>query len=268
MNLLRSLASPTTAVILGAFALAASAPAHADPVAWTNWSSATSGNPGSASGTMGSATVTYSGQTSGLGIAYSVIKGSLYPGVDAPTWFPSSYTGGNVGNAPPTSYDSVALEGGSDLVETITFSTPVVDPLVAIWSLGASGISADFDFTSSEPFSIIAGGVDEYGGASIYQGTSGNADNVYGEEGSGVVEFIGTYSSLTFTTPSYENWYGFTVGEDTVLNDPTDPLDAAVVTPEPETLSLFCLGLSLAALPVLRNSMARRRLAHKAIRAI
>ena len=247
MKLLRSLASPASAIILVAFALAVSVPAHADPVAWTNWSSQTSGNPGAASGTMGGTTVTYSGQTFGLA--------SDYPSFDPA----SSYTSAAIDNAPPASDGVIQMYGGTDLSESITFSAPVVNPIIAIWSLGAAGVSASFDFTPSEPFTVVAGGPSaEYGGSSIYQGTGADAGNVYGQEGNGVIELIGTYSTIDFTTPEYEGWYGFTVGEDTVLNDPP------AVTPEPGTLSLFCLGLGLAALPVLRNSKARRRLVHKA----
>ena len=121
---------------------------------------------------------------------------------------------------------------------------------MAIWSLGANGTIASFNFTSSEPFSVVAGGKSaEYYGSSIYQGTGVNADNVYGAEGNGVIVFDGTFSSITFTTPIYEYYYAFTVGEDTNLN--------AAPTPEPESLSL--LGLGLAALPFARALAARRR---------
>jgi hypothetical protein len=247
MKMLSSLVSPASAMIFGAFALAVSVPAHADPVAWTNWTSQTSGNPGSASGTMAATTVTYSGQTFGLA--------SNYPSFD-PT---SSYTSAAIDNAPPSSDGVIQMWGGSDLPETITFSAPVVNPIIAIWSLGNASDIASFDFTSSEPFTVAAGGPSaEYGGSSIYQGTGADADNVYGAEGNGVIELIGTYTTIDFTTPGDEAWYGFTVGEDTVLNDPP------TVTPEPGTLSLFCLGLGFATLPVLRNSMTRRRLAYKA----
>ncbi len=247
MKLLSSLVSPASAIMLGAFAFAVSVPAHADPVAWTNWSSQTSGNPGSASGTMGDTAVTYSGQTFGLT--------SGYPSFDPI----SSYTSAAIDNAPSASGGVIQMSGGTNLSESITFSAPVVNPIIAIWSLGAAGMTASFDFTSSEPFTVVAGGPSaEYGGASIYQGTGPDSENVYGQEGNGVIEFIGTYSTIDFTTPDAESWYGFTVGEDTVLNDPP------TVTPEPGTLSLFCLGLGVAALPLLRSSMARLRLADKA----
>jgi hypothetical protein len=213
-------------------------PAHADTIDWATWTSDTSGTstPGSATASIGSIVVSYSGQTDGLLTGY-------------PSWTPSSsYIGGVVGNAPPAADNSVKLEGGVAYTETITFSSAVADPILAIWSLGAGGDQASFDFTSSEPFNLVAGGPStEYGGS----GLTKSGTDVLGAEGNGVVQFIGTYTSITFTTPTYENYYAFTVGEDQTL---TSGLGA---TPEPGTLSL--LGLGLVALPFVRARFARSR---------
>jgi len=215
------------ALVAMATVLAIAPAAFCSPILWTDWSSATAGTvtTGSASGAMGGITVTYSGQTSGLGSLYAPSIGqTLYPGYGYTTWSPnSSYVGGVVGNAPPTSFNSVALEGNSPGTETIAFSSPVTDPVLAIWSLGQGGLTAEFDF--SEPFSIVACGPSaEYGGGCITE----VSNNVLGAEGNGVIDFSGTYSSLTFTTPDYENWYAFTVGEP---------------TPEPSSLLLLGTGL-------------------------
>lgn len=228
-----------------AFALAAcfaSAPltVHADTIDWAKWTSVTAGSPGTGTGTIGSLTITYSGQTSGLLTNY-------------PSWGPTStFTGGVVGNPPPQGNNSVGMEGGVGYTETITFSSPVADPIFAVWSLGAGGTPASFDFSSGEPFTVQGGGPsNEYGGTALYI----SGENVEGSEGNGIIQFNGVFSSITFTTPQYENYYAFTVGEDQTLTSQLPTTPSAV--PEPATLSLF--GLGLTAIPVARRFFTRRR---------
>jgi hypothetical protein len=235
MNLKGSLFLSLSVLLAGAvFAT----PAHADTIAWANWTAGTAGNPGSASGTLdGGITVTYSGQTIGL--------------TTVPTWTPTStFSGGPVGNAPPSTA-SIALQGTAagavPIMETITFSAPVVDPVFAIWSLGQTGDPASFDFLSKspQPITLISGGPStEFHGSSI----TINGQVVSGTEGNGVIQFDGTFNSISFTTPNFENYYAFTVGYDQTLTPSV---------PEPASLSLF--GLGLAAVPVARKLLMRRR---------
>jgi|SRR5271154_4380472 len=236
------LLNPVSALLLAGCAVP-SAFAHADTFAWTNWSSATVGPPGSATGTIGSITVSYFGQTSGL--------------TSVPSWTPAStFSGGAVGNAPPDA-PSVQLEGtisGTPVIsESITFSSAVVDPVIAIWSLGQFGDMASFDFSSKLPqtFTLLGGGQStEFHGSALTSAGS----VVSGMEGNGLVEFLGTYDSITFTTPNYENYYAFTVGYDQSLDPGPTPTPSV---PEPATLSLF--GLGLIALPLLMRSLSRFR---------
>ena len=145
-------------------------------------------------------------------------------------WTPaSSWVGGSVADA-PTYADIIALFGGSTTVDTVAFSVPVLDPVMSIWSLGSPSIDCSFVFTSSEPFTIEAGGPDaEYGGSSVF--TNGTPYTVFGEEGNGTLQFDGTFSSISWTNPSAEGFYGFTVG-------------APGPVPEPSALALFCVGVS------------------------
>ncbi len=206
-----------------------SLPAMADPITWTTWGTATLGGAGSASGTAGAVTVSYTGEIDNLFNAYP----SYTP---APTW-----VGGIVGNEPgnpdAATRQIIQLMGGNNQVNTITFSAPVLNPVVAIWSLGQGGNTSEFDFRLTP--TLEAGGPSaEYAGSSIW--VAGN--NVYGTEGNGSVSFRGMVSSISFTNPVFENWYGFTVGVDAV--------------PEPETLALLVLG-ALGVVALARRKAAR-----------
>jgi len=196
-------------------ALCASIPARADTIDWTTWGAAAPGTPGSAFGAT----------SGGLGVSYSGDLQSLV--ANYPSWTPTtSYTGGTIGNAPPQSGGILQLFGGNTDVNTIFFSHAVVNPVLAIWSLGQTGIDAQFDFVNA-PFTIEAGGPSaEYGGQSI----TSSGDTVYGLEGNGVIQFTGTYSSISWSNPVFENWYGFTVGND---------LSAV---PEPATWAMMLIG--------------------------
>jgi PEP-CTERM motif len=207
----------STLLAIGLVGVAAR-PVSAVPVSWTSWSSFSPGAPGTGAGTIPlpiPINVGYSGE----------ILANSYTGVGPPplgvftTWGGFAYSGGTVGNS-PSNQGQIAISGGTSNVDTIIFSPPVVNPVMAIWSLGSANTNpAEFDFTVTEPFTIQAGGADfTTGGQSITVGASPNI--VTGTEGNGVIQFTGTYSTLTWTNPRLENDYAFTIGADANVPEP------------------------------------------------
>ena len=73
----------------------------------------------------------------------------------------------------------------------------------------------------------IASGGGHWGGGTLLQ--TGNS--VTGYEGDGLLQFIGTYNDIAFTTPNYEYYYGTTV------RDPVSEI------PEPEVYVMLLMGL-------------------------
>jgi len=226
-------------IVVIAVEAVATFPLSAAVVDWTVWSSLAVGSPagaalGSINGLPALVNVGYAGEV--LPSSYTGFgppPGGLYP-----SWTPgTTFSGGSVGNS-PSNLGSIALSGGPATgVNTLSFSPAVIDPVMAIWSLGSANLgSAQFVFPLSEPFTIEGGGPStETGGGPI---TFLPPNSVNGVEGNGVIQFLGTYSSLAWTNPTFENDYAFTVG-------------AEGVVPEPASLGLMAL--------VAFASLARRR---------
>jgi len=201
-------------------------------IAWTSWNISSSNPP------VG--TIVLNQQSIGVvfnGSPGSPSPGSFILGGFAPT---NSFVGGSISNLPPNS-NSIKLFGGTQQKQTINFSQAVVDPVIAIWSLGTPSSAAQFVFDQSA-FSIEACGSNiTFGGACISK--SGNT--VSGREGNGVIQFDGTYSSLSWINPISENYYAFTVGATSIPPQPPTP----VSVPEPSNiLGLGLVGLGLTAI--------------------
>jgi hypothetical protein len=109
----------------------------------------------------------------------------------------------------PTGSDLLAFKGGTDALKyKITFSKPVTDPVMAIVTLGRSGIPVRYVFKQKP--TLLSSGSGFWGGCSNCLKVKRN--KLTGTEGHGVVQFIGTFESITWEQPDFEEWHGLTVG--------------------------------------------------------
>jgi hypothetical protein len=169
--------------------------------------------------TFGSTTVTvnYSGQL----IGSQTSGGTNY-------WSPTTaYLQGEVTNAPPT---PDILQMSTAVSRSLTFSRPVTDLYFAYVSLNGNG------FVFSQDFTIVSQGTGFWGtGTATKSSPSAGQFALTGTSGEphGLIKFTGTFSSLSWTSNSNENWYGFTVA-------------AAVPEPSAASLIIFSTGALLA----------------------
>ncbi len=228
-------------------ALVAAQTAQAAFVHYTDWTSATVGIPGSASGTVSdgfnSVGVTYSGEVSGptqLGA-----PGDTFYWTQPNPGLPP-YTGNAVVGNAPTTTDIIALVGqnANPITQTITFSQPVQNPILLILSLGQPRVTVNYNFDSS--FTLLSSGQGYWGGGAGGLTQSGNV--LTGEEGHGALQFNGMVSSISWTAAQGEYWHGFTVG-----------LTAVPAVPEPATMiagALLLLPFGASTLRILRKNRA------------
>lgn len=175
-------------------------------VYWAAWSTVTPGAPGSAAGTLsppgGDVQVSFTGE---------LRNGSQTQSGATNNWLPvTTFTSATVQNPPP---DPGMLQlTGSSLTQTITFSAKVRDPVVAVWivGFGSLGVPSTWTFDAA-PLVLQFGPSGSWPTSTLT--ASGNS--ITGNEGNGLLQFTGTFTSLSFTVPTPEifpGFGGFTVG--------------------------------------------------------
>ncbi len=205
------------ALLVPAIAMADTTPT----VSWTNWNSNTTGT---VTQNATNVTVTYTGTN--LGVTHDA---SIYD-------VPSSFLSAEVNTTPGTN-GTVQMAGGTgSTVNTFHFSAPVVNPYIAVFSVGQGGVPVSFNFDQN--FTLLSQGAGHWAGGTLV--ASGNS--LVGREGNGVIKFTGTFTDITFTTPNYEWYYGATIG-----------VAAVGAVPEPGTYAMLLAGLGL------MGAIARRR---------
>jgi len=201
---------------------------------WTDWTTYSVGNPGTASGSLNGIAVSYVGEVTATATR---VDGS------SRIWSPdSTWIGGPVTSSPSIIGDAISLQGGYRGINVVTFSAPVLDPTLAVWSLGRTVASGGYLVTSSflfdSPPSLNATGPSADYGLGVIAISGLRLD---GAEGNATITFPGEHSSLSWTQGEPEYYYAFTVG-------------AGGAIPEPGSLALVLIGIAAFALHYTRRA--------------
>lgn len=198
--------------------------ALAVPISWTDWTSA--------SQTSASGTLMVDGVTVGATLVTNDLSG-WYLG-DSEDWVELNenslpFTGSDfVDNGPGALGDNLVYDRPA--TSTISFAAPLLNPVMAILSMGSSVTRVSYEFNA--PFSVLSSGEGKWG-----EGTySVSGNTLTGNEYNGVIQFLGEYSSITWSNSPAESWHGVTFGV-AAVTPPTNPI------PEPNTLVLLGFGL-------------------------
>jgi len=199
--------------------------AHAGTVDWADWTSTT---PSTVSGTITVGTTSVGVTYSGAQYAFANINntGTNY-------WLPSTpYLSSTVSNAPSTT-DIVGLSDSGTSV--ITFSEAIVNPLIGLVSWNGANVTfGGGSDKQSYDIQYLSSGQGYWGDGSYGSPTTNSFTGV--GELHGVIELLGTYTSISFTDTTPEYWHGLTVGVEGGIANPV---------PEPGNIPLVLVGLGV-----------------------
>jgi hypothetical protein len=183
--------------------LLAALPVQAGPITWADWTSQPTAN--LVNGVVGPVQVTMTAPSLTATLAAGTGVANLWA-IGA-----SSYSATlDVPNAPTTpDHVGVSVAG----VHTITFTPPARNPVLAVLSLGRVGIPARYNFGTME-FHIFKSGPGHYGNGSLEKSIDPltGAYLLTGREGNGIIQFYGTFGSISWNHDIPELGSAITVG--------------------------------------------------------
>jgi hypothetical protein len=216
--------------LLGIVLMALGRQAFAD-AAYVDWTSFTPSSSSGAGDGSAIGTLTFGSQT--VNVSYT---GDVYSGGGLTTTVNNDVNYYNSGNYTPAAAntDNISNDGGASNIHTISFDQPVVNPHFHVVSMGAPGNTVDWVFNSD--FTVLSGTI------------SRPAPNTLrGTEDNGSIGFIGTFTSISWQTPVFENTTGFEFSVD------------AIAVPEPGGLVLLLIGAPLLSMRGRQQLRGRRR---------
>ena len=161
---------------------------------WTDWTSVTSN--ASATGTLaltsGNITVTYTSPQ-----VYSIQQPGFFNLNDV-------YNG----TMPNSGTEGLQALHGAGTTHTYTFSQPVTNPILVFWSMNGN------IFTFTKDFVVLGKTTGITANSRILTG--------YASECNASIQFIGTFTSISYTSSLLENWTGVTVGSNYCPDRNTD----------------------------------------------
>lgn len=163
---------------------------------WTDWTD-TGNGPGVATGVITSL---------GIDVTFTGDISFLQTGTGTNYWteVTNPYTGSSVVDNAPTASEMVALNVAS--TNTITFSSPIVDPVLAIVSLGRNNLPVSYAFDQS--FTVLSEGRGYWDDGTY----SVSGDTLTGYELHAALQFSGAVSSISWESSPNEYWHGITIG--------------------------------------------------------
>lgn len=150
----------------------------------------------------------------------------------------ATYLSTNIPNYPTQSdnstinNDHIGVVGAGNATQTLTFDSPVQNLVMVVYSLGREGSPGQWSF--SQDFDILSDNSAVSGGSGFSKSGSGSNYLLTGSEGSGAIQFTGTFTQLTWTVTLPEVWASWNVGAS------SSPAPSAV--PEPTTMGILGLG--------------------------